>query len=189
MSSIIKQQSYGIATETQDGLVSTGDQTFSGVKTFSDTVTANNNILTPNRPAVICGAASGSRTSGANKIWGRASGEVFRNVGNGWSTNGTFTAPLPGHYYVRISIRTSSNSGTGYDYLEISPSSSVYGRPIRLYSVSNDTGTYRPYSLEAVVYLEQNDFIIPQLYLSGTATIDGGSTSQTDSQLHIIYIG
>lgn len=36
MSSIIKQQSYGIATETQDGLVSIGDQTFAGVKTFSD---------------------------------------------------------------------------------------------------------------------------------------------------------
>lgn len=38
MSSIIKQQSSGLATETQDGLVSTGTQTFGGDKTFSGNV-------------------------------------------------------------------------------------------------------------------------------------------------------
>ena len=41
MSSIIKQQSSGLATETQDGLVSTGTQTFGGDKTFSGNVTLN----------------------------------------------------------------------------------------------------------------------------------------------------
>jgi hypothetical protein len=34
-SSVIKQQSTGLATETQDGLVSTGAQTFAGNKTFT----------------------------------------------------------------------------------------------------------------------------------------------------------
>lgn len=39
MSSIIKQQSSGLATETQNGLVSTGEQTFAGNKTFSGNFT------------------------------------------------------------------------------------------------------------------------------------------------------
>lgn len=146
--------------------------------------------LSPNRPIVICGAASGSKIAGSHKIWGRSLSEVFKDTTSSWNTNGTFTAPLTGYYYMRISVRLSTNSGTGYDYLEvIPPNASINGRPITLWGNVNDSRTYRPYALECVLFLNKDDAISPQLTLAGTTTVDGGTTAQTDTQLHIYLIG
>ncbi len=44
-SSIITQQSTGLATDTQPGLVGTGAQTFAGNKTFVDGINFGNEVL------------------------------------------------------------------------------------------------------------------------------------------------
>ena len=44
-SSVISQQSTGLATETQSGLVSTGTQSFAGNKTFVDGINFGNEVL------------------------------------------------------------------------------------------------------------------------------------------------
>lgn len=150
----------------------------------------NQAVLSTTMPVVICGAASGSKAGGTHKIWGRSSSEVFRDTTSSWNINGTFTAPFTGYYYMRISVRLSSNPNTGYDYLEVvPPNAAINGRPIFLWGNSGDTRQYRPYALECVLFLNKNDTISPQLTLAGTTTVDGGDTAQTDTQLHIYLIG
>ena len=89
-SSIITQQSTGLATETQDGLVSTGAQTFAGNKTFTgsvDTYSASADpIISFYRPSNGVGVGigrmwwSGNNAASARVDYSRINTEIESNT-------------------------------------------------------------------------------------------------------------
>lgn len=142
-----------------------------------------------NQVVVICGAANASRTAGTYQHWGTA-GYVWVNTGNAWnSSTGVFTAPVAGNYLARAAIRMSSESSVAYNYIQMTTSNNTQnGQPLRLWSPANDPGTYRPHELVYIFRLNQGDTITPKLILSNSATLDGGSTGQTDDGLSIVLL-
>jgi len=96
-SSIITQQITGLATETQDGLVSTGAQTFAGDKTFTGSVSLTNGIVT-------------SYTTNLSGTY--AAGTFYSVATNANLGSGTFIA------YVYMD--TFISGGAGYDWTWIS---------------------------------------------------------------------
>jgi hypothetical protein len=159
-SSIISQQSTGLASDTQSGLVSTTAQTFAGDKTF------NGQILTPNRPtATWRTTCSLSRTV-----------TIYRNIGNNASTYTApgvgvtgnvvrFTAPYSGMYLINISAVSVSSAQTLLISMYGSFSST---NPLSVNQEILDlrrTGfSEEAYTISQILYLAQNDYVEPDVY-------------------------
>lgn len=128
MSSIIKQQSSGLATETQDGLVSTGTQTFGGDKTFSGNVAVDGDLLISNTEQYVTMSAGYKNSITANtwypaysfgtSQYGLTAFMLFlafeNNAADAQNTTALFMSPSGGAYlgntsasYIRISGSTS----------------------------------------------------------------------------------
>ncbi len=154
-SSIITQQITGLATETQDGLVSTGAQTFAGNKTFV------NIIFRPQQP-IMSGQIGTAMANPAapqklafNEFW------VSRGITYD-SVNRRFIVPVTGVY--RITLNPFFLTG-------------VTGRRV-LVGINTDTPTvtnhyghtysenpeYETGCINSIVSLNANDYIV--FYLS-----------------------
>jgi len=164
-SSVIKQQSSGIATETQSGLVSTGTQSFAGNKTFSGTtiaftgtaVNVSGNVFTPNRP-MFSGSFSPytSNTSNYNP-------NLVTSFNVGFAVNAgqsRITVPVAGKYFIQAQ-QLVNTVGTAV-YLHIRKNSNT----VR-YAYSNNDDTY-DMNVSAMVDCAANDYI--DFYYSGTTT-------------------
>lgn len=185
-SSVITQQSSGLATETQSGLVSTGTQSFAGNKTFSGTTIAftgttinvSGNVLTPNRPMF-------SVYSDIYSVGQSYSTEVFyqtSNVPSGISTiinigtnfnatNGRFTAPVAGYYYFSAEFVRSLGNAT----LELFKNGTSIGPRSLSYGADWQTA-----NVSCAVYLNASDYVYLRF---------GGTNGTTTSGYRINFSG
>jgi hypothetical protein len=162
-SSIVSQQSLGLASGSQSGLVSTTTQTFAGNKTF------NNYLLTPSRPAFWALSSGGNQTtaSGVSLVF---NGGTNFNIGNHYNpSNYTFTAPIAGLYYFWLGY---FNNGTS-ERLRLSVNGGSANQP---YILASDGVIGSAQTCGYSIYLQQNDSvtIIGQY---GGGTYYGGHTA------------
>lgn len=167
-SSIITQQSTGLATETQSGLVGTGAQSFAGNKTFSGSTIAftgtsvivSGNVLTPNRPMFsvfsdLYAGGSGQAYSTTEVFYQTSNTPLgistIMNIGSNFNaTNGRFTAPVAGYYYFSGEFSRTSGNAT----LELFKNGST--AEIRSLSYGADWQTA---SVSGSVYLNASDYV------------------------------
>jgi len=171
-SSIITQQITGLATETQDGLVSTGAQTFAGNKTFTgsvDTYSASADpIISFYRPSNGVGVGigrmwwSGNNAANARVDYSRISAEIESNTTGSHggrmlfmtATSGTVTEKMridaSGNLLVGTTSapttvwNTASKSNFGYGIQLTSPSNANYWRQISWSGSGVDSALYFP---------------------------------------------
>lgn len=146
-SSIVSQQSLGLATDSQSGLVSTTTQTFAGNKTF------NGQILTPNRIAFNVGSNTSCPDNSQQTYE-----IIYINNGSNFSTSTSrFTAPIAGTYYFEWStIKQSSNSTAVHrQYIRKNGVDQLGLRHLRL----SETNNYGDGTCSAILQLNQNDYI------------------------------
>jgi len=178
-SSIITQQSIGLATNTQPGLVGTGAQTFAGTKTFTETVNVNGNVFTPNRPmfSVYSDLYVGGGQTYSTEVFYQTSNtplgiSTIINIGSNFNaTNGRFTAPVAGHYYFSGEF----SRVTGNAVLEIFKNGSTVG--VRSLSYGADWQTAK---VSCAVYLNASDYINLRF---------GGTNSTTTNGYRINFSG
>lgn len=162
-SSVIKQQSTGLATTTQPGLVSTAAQTFAGDKTF------NGNIFTPNRPAFYALSSGTNRTTvaGTSLVF---DGGVRFNIGNNYnSSTYRFTAPVAGLYYFWVGY---FNNGA-IDRVALAINGSQNTQPHAL-AADGVVGTAQTSGY--AIYLSAND-VVDVRAVYGGGTYFGGHTA------------
>lgn len=156
MSSVIKQQSSGLATETQDGLVSTGEQTFAGDKTFSG------NVFKSQQP-IIGGQIGTAATDPAapqklpfNEFW------VSRGITYDSGTR-RFTVPVAGVYRITMNPFFKTGVGAGRVLVGINTDAPTvtnhYGHTYR------ESTQYETGCINSIVSLNANDYIV--FYLAG----------------------
>lgn len=186
-SSIISQQSTGLATDTQSGLVGTGAQTFAGDKTFSGTTIAftgttlnvNGNILTPNRPIFSVYSdlyVSGGQTYSTEVFYQTSNTPLgistIINVGSNFNaSNGRFTAPVAGYYYFSAEFSRTLGNAT----LEFYKNGSSVG--VRSLSYGADWQTAK---VSCGVYLNSSDYMNLRF---------GGTNSTTTNGYRINFSG
>lgn len=141
-SSVIKQQSTGLATTTQPGLVSTAAQTFAGDKTF------NNLLLTPNQPMFWAVRNAGAVSATTVVIFET----VETNIANCYNnTTGRFTAPVSGVYHI-----TTTGGNSVEFYFDIRKNGTIITRgEARGFATSG----YVWQSATRTVYLNANDYV------------------------------
>lgn len=148
-------------------------------------------LLVPNQIRVVLVGGGGAKTAGTYSYWGDTNDRVLANTGGGWnSSTKIFTAPVTGNYLVTAHIRMSAEQNVSYNYMQFTNSNNaVNGTPMELWAPAIQSGgTYRPRQLTAVLRLNKNDTLTPQLSLNGTATLDAGSAGQADDYLNITLI-
>lgn len=153
-SSAIKQQSSGLATPTQAGLIGTEVQTFSGDKTF------NGQIFTPNRP-VFNVTSNVSATNNTQQTYNR----IYINTGSCFSTaTSRFTAPVTGTYYFEWATIKATSSTTTVHRQHIRKNGSIQldNRHLRL----SETSNYGDGSCAAILFLSANDYV--DIYIQNT---------------------
>ena len=186
-SSVITQQSTGLATEAQSGLVSTDTQSFAGNKTFSGTtiaftgtsVNVSGNVLTPNRPmfSVFSDLYVGAGQTYSTEVFYQTSNtplgiSIIMNIGSNFNaTNGRFTAPVAGYYYFSSEFSRTSGNAT----LELFKNGSTSG--IRSLSYGADWQTA---SVSGSVYLNASDYVNIRF---------GGTNSTTTNGYRINFSG
>jgi virulence-associated protein VapD len=172
-SSIISQQSTGLATDTQSGLVGTGAQAFAGNKTF------NGQILTPNRPVFNVA----SNVSAANNTQ-QTYNKVYTNVGSAFSIGTSrFTAPISGTYYFEwATIKQASNTiDVHRQHIRVNGSIVLDNRHLRL----SETSNYGDGSCSAIINLNQNDYV--DIYIQNSTI--GSHASYEYTWFHGYLIG
>lgn len=171
-SSVITQQSSGLATETQPGLVSIDAQSFAGNKTFSG------NVFTPNRP--VFNVASSAAAANNNQ---QTYNTIFTNVGSGFSTiTSRFTAPVSGTYYFEWStIKTASDTVNVHrQRIRKNGVIQLAGRHLRL----SEGSAYGDGTCSAILSLNVNDYI--DIYISDSGVGSHASTEYTWFQGYLI---
>jgi len=186
-SSVITQQSSGLATETQSGLVSTGTQSFAGNKTFSGTtiaftgttVNVSGNILTPNRPmfSVYSDLYVGGGQAYSTEVFYQTSNtplgiSTIMNIGSNFNaTNGRFTAPVAGYYFFSAEFSRVTGNAT----LEIFKNGTTIGPRSLSYGADWQTA-----NVSCAVYLNASDYVNLRF---------GGTNSTTTNGYRINFSG
>lgn len=185
-SSVITQQSTGLATETQSGLVSTDAQSFAGNKTFSGTtiaftgtsVNVSGNVFTPNRPVFN----AGSNVSVGNNAQ-QTYNKTYINVGSCFSTaTSRFTAPVAGTYYFEwATIKVVSNTVSVHrQHIRKNGSIQLDSRQLRL----SESNNYGDGSCAAILTLAANDYV--DIYIQNSDVASHASYEYTWFQGYLI---
>lgn len=185
-SSVITQQSTGLASETQSGLVGIGTQSFAGDKTFSGptiaftgtSVNVSGNVLTPNRP-VFNAASSVSVGNNAQQTYNK----TYINVGSCFSTTTSrFTAPIAGTYYFEWSTIkfTSDTVSVHRQHIRKNGSFQLDFRHLRLSESSN----YGDGTCAAILTLAANDYV--DIYIQDSNIASHASFQYTWFQGYLI---
>ena len=185
-SSVITQQSTGLATETQSGLVSTDAQSIAGNKTFSGTtiaftgtsVNVSGNVFTPNRPVFNVGSST-AVSNNAQQTYNT----IYTNVGSGFSTaTSRFTAPVAGNYYFEWATIKTATDTVNVHRQRIRKNGVVQlaGRHLRL----SEGSAYGDGTCSAILTLNVNDYI--DIYINNSGVGSHASTEYTWFQGYLI---
>jgi hypothetical protein len=162
-SSIVSQQSLGLATDSQSGLVSTTTQMFAGNKTF------NGQILTPNR--IVFNVSSSLSASNNTQ---QQYDSIYLNIGSAFSlATSRFTAPITGAYYFEWAAIKIGNilDSVHRQSIRVNGTQALDSRHLRL----DEKSTYGSGSCAAILFLNANDYVDIYVYDSTCASYNNRS--------------
>jgi hypothetical protein len=158
----------------------TSNTTTSGVATERMRIDNSGRVTTPYQPGCYVGKSDGSWTGTC--IFNVTSGSKgFHNTGGHYNaSNGRFTAPKSGRYFIAVDSMTQNNNSASHLYYYLSLNGTVAATA---YGWSGTVNTHFPLSMCRMLYLNENEYVE---VVGGTGAFYGSDSSYTTLAIYLV---